>query len=177
MEPLSLVSYKRLIDFHTTVSLDLAANISSGLEYIHSKNIIHRDIKPDNILFSPGGFVLADFGSARILSCNLMTSESPATVGFYPPEICKLNPPREFSGAKCDLWALAITVYCSVEGSLPYTKAQSVIELVDTIAEFDMASCVNDMDHQVACAILTLAQDRQYYKPPKTLSPLSTETS
>ena len=116
----------------------LAKHISAALQYIHGLNICHRDVKPDNIFMSHGGiFLLSDFGSARKYSG--VTSESPATIGFFPPEVCG-EEPTEHDPQKADLWALGITVLCCAIGRLPYAidDADDVIALLQAIAMRDM---------------------------------------
>ena len=58
-----------------------------GLEYIHSKSVIHRDVKPENLVLDENGYVrITDFGIAKIFS-NKNSSETSGTPGYMAPEV------------------------------------------------------------------------------------------
>jgi serine/threonine protein kinase len=83
----------------------------SALAYLHSRNILHLDIKPDNILVQPKGYEfevkLCDFGTAMIMPCD-ETNIHFGTEGYRAPELHKLT----FTFAPpVDIWALGCTIY------------------------------------------------------------------
>ena len=119
---------------HTTLA-SLAREMLCGISYIHSMLIVHADLKPDNILLHNDTFLLSDFGSARTVPGDGLVSASPATVAFYPPEICQPDPPKAYSGFKADLWAAGLVLWCCMYNSLPYTLSEdeNLIELIDAI--------------------------------------------
>lgn len=86
----------------------LFRDILSGIQYIHSRNVIHRDIKPHNILLSKGVAKLADFGCAISLS-GLAREERHAMKGTLPymaPEVFL----GESYGAPCDIWSMGVLI-------------------------------------------------------------------
>ena len=119
----------------------LGTDLIDALTYLKSSNIVHKDIKPDNVLVGDDGrFVLSDFGSARIVPAELV-AESPATIGFFPPEICSSEPSLEYSGYKADLFAAGLVVFCATFERMPYEldNPDDVTELLDAICKWDFS--------------------------------------
>ncbi|HEX6122539.1 MAG TPA: protein kinase [Ktedonobacterales bacterium] len=102
------------------------AQIADALEYAHKRNVVHRDVKPANMLLHADGRVLlADFGLAKILDRN----ERPATSRGRPdagtPEYMA---PEQIEGrteARSDIYGLGVVLYLLLTGQLPFTGATS----------------------------------------------------
>lgn len=114
------------------------AQLVDGLEYLHSQHVVHKDIKPSNLLLTTGGILkISDFGVAELLdhftnddACR--TSQgSPA---FQPPEIA--NGQDVFSGFKVDIWSSGITLYNIVTGKFPF-QGDNIYRLFENIGKGD----------------------------------------
>ena len=102
-------------------AVHIVLDIARGLEHAHSRNIIHRDIKPDNILLTPSGIAkLADLGLAKRLDEN--SSLTGARQGFgtpyYMPYEQALNA-RQADG-RSDIYAFGATLYHLLTGNVPF---------------------------------------------------------
>ena len=98
------------------------SQLIEGLEYLHCHRIVHKDIKPGNLLLDTTGVLkIADFGVAELLdqfAPNDMCRTSQGTPAFQPPEIA--NGLDEFPGFKVDIWSSGVTLFNFVTGSYPF---------------------------------------------------------
>ena len=109
-------------------SLDDTANISrqlaNALDYAHSQDVIHRDIKASNILLDARGRVLlADFGVAKILNVSSALTLSGRIVGtpsYMAPELWRDEP----ASPQSDIYALGVLIYRMLSGSLPFEASE-----------------------------------------------------
>lgn len=109
--------------------------VASGLAYLHSNDIIHRDIKPDNILIDEqGNYVITDFGLSTKLRSILRkasarqnkTTDQSGTIGYMAPEMFSAHP----NAVKAtDIWALGATIYEIATGEMPFCGQGGVMEL------------------------------------------------
>ncbi|MDZ7755776.1 serine/threonine-protein kinase [Rhodohalobacter sp.] len=99
----------------------LLAQISSGLQYLHSKDILHQDIKPDNILIDgKGSYLLTDFGISGRLRSTLRKhtgSSKSMTVAYAPPERFTANPENIEAS---DIFSLGVLAYELATGDVPW---------------------------------------------------------
>lgn len=94
-------------------------DIISGLMYLHAHNIIHGDIKPDNLLVtSTGNVKIGDFSVSQIFEDDDdMLWRSPGTPVFTAPECCQGS---AYHGRAADTWAVGVTLYCMITGCYPF---------------------------------------------------------
>ena len=95
--------------------VEMISGILSGLEHLHSLHIIHRDMKPANILLQGNRPRLADFGLARVLKSSKFSQTVAGTPEYMAPEAF-LNERSE----QADLWAVGVMLYRMVTGDLPF---------------------------------------------------------
>ena len=94
----------------------IAIQVSMGLEAAHNRNIVHRDIKPQNIIISTDGKVkVTDFGIARVASSNTISTNAMGSVHYSSPEQVRGG----YSDFKSDIYSLGITMYEMVTGRVP----------------------------------------------------------
>uniref|UniRef100_A0A166DG72 non-specific serine/threonine protein kinase n=2 Tax=Daucus carota subsp. sativus TaxID=79200 RepID=A0A166DG72_DAUCS len=94
-------------------------DVVSGLMYLHAHNIVHGDIKPDNLLITSSGTVkIIDFGVSQVFEDdNDVLRRSPGTPVFTAPECCL---GLTYHGKAADTWAAGATLYCMVLGNYPF---------------------------------------------------------
>ncbi|MGH7534247.1 MAG: protein kinase domain-containing protein, partial [Gemmatimonadales bacterium] len=114
----------------------LAREVADALEYAHRHDVIHRDIKPDNILLESGHAVIADFGIARAISVAGPERMTQAGLALGTPTYMS---PEQASGettvdSRTDIYAVGAVLYEMLAGHPPYTgsTAQAVIAAVLT---------------------------------------------
>lgn len=121
---------QRIVDGHCgpTAALGVMQAISSALEFAHRKGFVHRDIKPQNILFREDGTpVLTDFGIARAIDVGTSLTAAGMFVGtpnYMSPEQVK---GLELDG-RSDLYSLGIVFYEMLTGSVPF-QADSALSI------------------------------------------------
>lgn len=104
-------------------ALGITIQIAQGLEAAHSSHIIHRDIKPQNIIISREGRVkVTDFGIAKAASSNTITSNAMGSVHYISPEQARGG----FIDEKSDIYSLGITMYEMISGRVPFTGDSTV---------------------------------------------------
>ncbi len=90
-------------------AIGIAIQISQGLEAAHDNHIVHRDIKPQNIIISREGKVkVADFGIAKAVTTNTVTQNAVGSVHYLSPEQARGG----YSDEKSDIYSLGVTMRC-----------------------------------------------------------------
>lgn len=135
------------IPFAESVARDYFRQIIKGVHYMHSLGILHRDIKPQNVLIGEGGLCkLCDFGSAifvhnsQAVIAHANQLEVAGTPAFMAPELFKeaeeLSPVISRSPA-VDMFSLGATLYCLLFGEPPW-MAKNEIDLSSQISKFEL---------------------------------------
>ena len=142
----------------------IAIQVSMGLEAAHNRNIVHRDIKPQNIIISTDGKVkVTDFGIARVASSNTISTNAMGSVHYSSPEQVRGG----YSDFKSDIYSLGITMYEMVTGRVPFdgdtTVAIAIKHLQDEMVP--PSQYAGNLPHSLEEIILKCTQkspDRRY---------------
>lgn len=104
--------------FSVSDGLRVALHIASALQHVHERGWVHYDVKPDNIIVTPGGRpLLFDFGSARRIG-SARPKYVTGTDGYISPEEAALGNP----GPAADVFALGVILYEMLTATLPFPK-------------------------------------------------------
>lgn len=151
------------IPFKEAVSI--AIQVANGLDAAHKHNIVHRDIKPQNIIISKEGKVkVTDFGIAKVASSSTINSSSTmGSVHYISPEQARGG----YSDARSDLYSLGITIFEMLTGTVPFDGDSTVEVAVQHIQdEIPAPSTVtDDIPLSIDRIVLKLTQkkpDRRY---------------
>ena len=98
-------------------TIEIAIQVAQGIGAAHQNRIIHRDIKPQNMILSNDGKVkVADFGIARAVTSQTISSQAIGSVHYISPEQAR----GEFTDERSDIYSLGITIYEMITGRLPF---------------------------------------------------------
>ncbi|MET0237870.1 MAG: serine/threonine-protein kinase [Kibdelosporangium sp.] len=163
----------------------LGLQVLGALETAHAAGIVHRDVKPSNIMVLPGNRVkLADFGIARAMDDpNLtMTGGIMGSPGYMAPELFSGSPPAPPS----DLWALGATLFHAVEGRSPFNRETTAATMHAimyddpqlTKVQGPVAQVIMGLLAQPVEARLTVARTRELLTaPPEATQAVIAETT
>ena len=157
------IEKKLRLTFREAVSI--AIQVSMGIESAHNNHIIHRDIKPQNIIISKDGKVkVTDFGIARAASSDTITSNVMGSVHYTSPEQARGG----YSDEKSDIYSLGIVLFEMVTGRVPFDGDTAVSIAIKHIQE-ELPSpreYVDDVPISVEHIIYKCCEknpDRRYY--------------
>jgi serine/threonine protein kinase len=142
----------------TSTSLQgIFKDLIQGMQHVHSKGIIHRDIKPHNVMVASNGCCkLADFGISNQLepgASGILDEYQQGTLLFWPPELdssgdCGID------GYLADIWALGVTFYCTVFWKPPF-DGDSMIDLAHAWkSDVDYSGISSLEDNRVVLRVL-----------------------
>ncbi len=168
MELVEGITLKKYIEKKSRLSykeaVSIAIQISMGIEAAHNNNIIHRDIKPQNIIISREGKVkVTDFGIAKAATSNTITSNVMGSVHYTSPEQARGG----YSDEKSDIYSLGITIFEMLTGRVPFNGETTVAIAIKHIQEemTPISEFVSDVPGSVESIVLKCCQkspDRRY---------------
>lgn len=105
-----------------------------GIEYLHAQGVVHRDIKPDNLLLTDDDILkISDFGVSEMFEKpeHMRTAKSAGSPAFLPPELCVAKH-GDVSGTAADIWSMGVTLYCLRYGRIPFNRP-GVLEMYEAV--------------------------------------------
>ena len=168
MELVEGITLKEYIDKKGKLSpkevIGITMQVCAGIDAAHSNRIIHRDIKPQNIMISKEGKVkVTDFGIAKATSSNTISTNAMGSVHYTSPEQARGG----YSDEKSDIYSLGITMYEMITGQLPFDGDSTVSIALKHLQEdiVPPSDFVPDMPYSLEQIILKCTQkspDRRY---------------
>lgn len=127
MELVEGITLKKFIEkkgkLEINEAIGIGIQIAQGIEEAHRNHIIHRDIKPQNIIISKEGKVkVTDFGIAKAATSNTITSNAMGSVHYISPEQARGG----YSDEKSDIYSLGVTMYEMLAGRVPFEGESTV---------------------------------------------------
>ncbi|MGH9766312.1 MAG: SUMF1/EgtB/PvdO family nonheme iron enzyme [Blastocatellia bacterium] len=140
-------------------AVEMTRGILAGLEHLHARNIIDRDVKPDNVLLLDATPRLADFGISRVLKSTSKSAVTAGTPLYMAPEA--FNRKRN---QQTDLWSVGVMLYQMLSGSLPFDGAD-LTELYGAICNEEsepLPTAIPEWLQQVVAKALIKDPERRY---------------
>ncbi len=164
MELVEGITLKRFIErkgkLDIKEAVGIGIQIAQGMDAAHENHIIHRDIKPQNIIISRDGKVkVTDFGIAKATNSNTITSNAMGSVHYLSPEQARGG----YSDEKSDIYSLGVTLYEMLSGKVPFSGDNTVsVALLHIQAE---AIPLRDMDPNIPFSIDKIVQKCMQKRP------------
>ncbi|MCR4901917.1 MAG: Stk1 family PASTA domain-containing Ser/Thr kinase [Butyrivibrio sp.] len=178
MELVEGITLKKYIEKKSRLTVkeavSIAIQVAMGLEAAHNNNIIHRDIKPQNIIISKEGKVkVTDFGIAKAATSNTITSNVMGSVHYTSPEQARGG----YSDAKSDIYSLGITLYEMLTGRVPFNGDTTVAIAIKHIQEDLQTPKIYNEDIPVSVEKIVLkccqkSPDRRYQSAAELITDL-----
>ena len=168
MELVEGITLKKYIEKKARLSvketISIAIQVAMGLEAAHNNHIIHRDIKPQNIIISRDGKVkVTDFGIAKAATSNTITSNVMGSVHYTSPEQARGG----YSDEKSDIYSLGVTIFEMLTGRVPFNGETTVAIAIKHIQQPMPSPCefVPEIPRSVEQIVLKCCEkspDRRY---------------
>ena len=144
----------------------IAIQIAQGIECAHNNQIVHRDIKPQNIIISREGKVkVTDFGIAKAASANTINGNAMGSVHYISPEQAK----GSYVDERSDIYSLGITMYEMLTGKVPFDGDNTVNIALQHIQNNvpDIRSIIPEMPVSISKIVLKCTQNKPDRRYPK----------
>ena len=168
MELVEGITLKKYIEKKARLSvkeaISIAIQVSMGIQAAHNNHIIHRDIKPQNIIISKEGKVkVTDFGIAKAATSNTITSNVMGSVHYTSPEQARGG----YSDEKRDIYSLGITMFEMLTGRVPFNGETTVAIAIKHIQEElppprEFVPEIPVSVEQIVCKCCQKSPDRRY---------------
>ncbi len=164
MELVEGITLKRFIErkgkLEVKEAVGIAIQIAQGMEAAHDNHIIHRDIKPQNIIISRDGKVkVTDFGIAKATNSNTITSNAMGSVHYLSPEQARGG----YSDEKSDIYSLGVTMYEMLSGKVPFAGDNTVsVALLHIQGE---AMPLRELDPEIPVSVDKIVQKCMQKRP------------
>ncbi|MDF2944379.1 MAG: hypothetical protein K0S01_3237 [Herbinix sp.] len=164
MELVEGITLKRFIErkgkLEVKEAVGIGIQIAQGMEAAHDNHIIHRDIKPQNIIISRDGKVkVTDFGIAKATNSNTITSNAMGSVHYLSPEQARGG----YSDEKSDIYSLGVTLYEMLSGKVPFAGDNTVsVALLHIQGE---AMPLRELDPEIPISIDKIVQKCMQKRP------------
>lgn len=164
MELVEGITLKKFIEkkgrLEINEAIGIGIQIAQGIEEAHKNNIIHRDIKPQNIIISKEGKVkVTDFGIAKAATSNTITSNAMGSVHYISPEQARGG----YSDEKSDIYSLGVTLYEMLLGKVPFQGESTVTVAFAHVHE--EAVPLEEMDPSIPRSLSKIVQKCMQKKP------------
>lgn len=167
VEGITLTKLLRLLD--DSITLDIISAVFRGVSHAimvaHKKNLLHLDIKPDNVIIGRGGEVkVADFGLATLMDINGEGKANAGTIGYMPLEQIEQKP----LDVRSDEWSLAMLTYFMLSGNNPFVTAKTPTQAEELMQSAELtcpSACWEGLDEgidDVVFKALALVPDERY---------------
>ena len=178
MELVEGITLKKYIEKKARLSykeaISIAIQVCMGIEAAHNNHIIHRDIKPQNIIISKDGKVkVTDFGIAKAATSNTITSNVMGSVHYTSPEQARGG----YSDEKSDIYSLGITLFEMLTGRVPFNGETTVAIAIKHIQEElpsprDYVSEIPEAAEAIVVKCCQKSPDRRYQSMPELIADL-----
>ena len=113
-------------------ALVIFRQLLEAFKELNKNNIMHRDLKPDNIFFNDGKVKLGDFGFCKMLEVNMAQTMLGSPI-YMAPEVLK----EEIYTLKADIWSLGVVLFEMLFGYCPF-ESSSISNLINVIKDTDL---------------------------------------